>query len=329
MRHSDILVLGGSGFIGSHLVAALAARGVRVCVPSRRREKAKHLILLPTVDVVDADVHDPRTLARLARGRDAVVNLVGILHGRRGRADERGPNDYGPDFARVHVELAQAAVNACREAGVGRLVHLSSIGAALDAPSEYLRSKGVGERVVLAAEDLETTVLRPSIVYGPGDRFLNVFARLARWLPVIAVPCPAWRSQPVYVGDVVAALLAALGRSASSRVAPAETGRFDLAGPRAYRFVELVRFACAVTGRRRLVIGMPGPVARLQARMFELVPEPPFTRDNLASMQVDSVSDARFPFGIEPQALEAAAPDYLAGRAPSLRYSMLRWRAHR
>jgi uncharacterized protein YbjT (DUF2867 family) len=329
MRHTDILVLGGSGFIGSHLVAALAARGARVCVPSRRREKAKHLILLPTVDVVDADVHDPRTLLRLARGRDAVVNLVGILHSRRGRPDERGPNDYGPDFARVHVELAQAAVNACREAGVQRLVHLSAIGAALDAPSEYLRSKGVGERAVLAAEDLEATVLRPSIVYGPGDRFLNLFARLARLFPVLAVARPGWRSQPVYVGDVVAALLAALGWNASGRVAHAETGRFDLAGPKVYTLAELVRFACAATGRRRPVIGLPDFAARLQARMFELMPEPLMTRDNLASMQIDSVSDAPFPFGITPQPLETIAPAYLTARAPSLRYSMLRWRAHR
>ena len=329
MRHSNILVLGGSGFIGSHLVAALAARGARVCVPSQRREKAKHLILLPTVDVVDADVHDPRTLLRLARGRDAVVNLAGILHSRRGRPDERGPNDYGPDFARVHVELAQAAVNVCREAGVQRLVHMSSLGAASDGPSEYLRSKGVGERAVLAAEDLETTVLRPSVVYGPGDRFLNLFARLARFFPVLPVACADWRCQPVYVGDVVAALVAALGWNADGRVARAERGRFDLCGPKVYTLAELVRFACAVTGRRRAVIALPDFVARLQARIFEWMPQPLLTRDNLRSMQIPSTSEAPFPFGIVPQPLEAVAPVYLAGRTPSLRNSMLRWRAHR
>ena len=136
MRYEDILVLGGSGFFGRHLVAALAARGARVTVPSRRRERAKHLLLLPTVDVVECDVNRREALSALVAGRDAVVNLVGILHGRRGRADERGPNDYGPDFARAHVELPQAVIAECRAHGVGRLVHKRALGASLGAPSE-------------------------------------------------------------------------------------------------------------------------------------------------------------------------------------------------
>src|SRR5687767_12579804 len=190
MKHSNVLVVGGSGFIGRHLVASLAAAGLRVTVPSRRRERAKHLILLPTVDVVDADVMAPGVLDRLCAGKDAVYNLVGILHGRRGRRDERGPNDYGPDFARVHVELPQAIVAACRAAGVRRLVHVSALGAAADAPSEYLRSKAIGEQAVLAADDLAPTAFRPSVMFGPEDRFLNQFAALARLFPAIAVPCP-------------------------------------------------------------------------------------------------------------------------------------------
>ncbi len=159
MREKNFLVVGGSGFVGRHLVAALAARGARVTVPARRRERAKHLILLPTVEVLEADVLAPGVLERLIPGRDAVINLVGVLHSRPGRRDERGPNDYGPDFARAHVELPQAIVNACHASGVKRLLHVSALGAAPDAPSEYLRSKGVGERVVLAADDLQATVL--------------------------------------------------------------------------------------------------------------------------------------------------------------------------
>jgi NADH dehydrogenase len=130
VRCRDILVVGGAGFVGRHVVAALAARGLRVTVPTRRRERARHLILLPTVDVVQTDVGRPGVLERLADGCDAVVFLPGVLHSRRGRADERGPNDYGPDFARVHVELAQAVVNACHTAGVQRLLHMSALGAA-------------------------------------------------------------------------------------------------------------------------------------------------------------------------------------------------------
>jgi nucleoside-diphosphate-sugar epimerase len=120
MTPKGVLVVGGSGFIGRHLVASLAAAGLDVTVPSRRRERAKHLILLPTVDVVQADVMAPGVLERLCSGKQAVYNLVGVLHSRRGRGDQRGPNDYGPDFARFHVELPQAIVTACRNTGVSR-----------------------------------------------------------------------------------------------------------------------------------------------------------------------------------------------------------------
>ena len=171
MKAHAVLVVGGSGFIGRHLVAALAAAGIRVTVPSRRRERAKHLILLPTVDVVEADVMAGGVLERLCAGKQAVYNLVGILHGRRGRRDERGQNEYGPDFARMHVELPQAIVAACRASGARRLLHVSALGAAPDAPSEYLRSKAIGEQAVLAAEDLDVTVFRPSVVSGPRTGF--------------------------------------------------------------------------------------------------------------------------------------------------------------
>jgi len=323
MSLRNVLVIGGSGFIGRHLVAALAARGVRVTVPARRRERAKHLILLPTVDVVGADVGDPATLGRLAAGQDAVVNLAGILHGRRGRADERGPNDYGPDFARAHVELPQAVIAACREHGVRRVVHMSALGASPTAPSEYLRSKGIGEQVMLAAEDLRSTLFRPSVVFGPEDRFLNLFAMLARLSPVLALPCPEARFQPVYVADVVRALLAAL----DDRESAGE--RHDLAGPTVYTMRELAEFVCAVTGRRRLVAGMPGWAARLVARLWELAPAPLLSRDNLASMSVPSISDTGLPYGIVPTAMEAVAPAWLAPVGPRERYPELRLRARR
>jgi NADH dehydrogenase len=323
MRFHNILVVGGSGFIGRHLVAALCATGARVTVPSRRRERAKHLITLPTVEVVEADVGKEGVLERLAAGRDAVVNLVGVLHSRRGRPDERGPNDYGPDFARVHVELPQAIVRACRAAGARRLLHVSALGASPGAPSEYLRSKAIGEQAVLAAEDLEVTVFRPSVVFGPEDRFLNMFATLARFMLVLAPPCPQAKFQPVYVGDVAKAMLAALDDAA------AHGRRYDLCGPRVYALKELVEYVCAVCGRARLVIGMPDWASYLQARLMEWTPGPLMTRDNYYSMQVPNVCDCAFPFGIEPQALEAVAPAYLAHAGPRERYPQLRWRARR
>ena len=309
MKLSEVLVVGGSGFIGRHLVAELVRRGIKVTVPSRRRERAKHLILLPTVDVIEADVNAPGVLERLTRGKDAVVNLVGILH--------------GPDFDKAHVEIPQAIVAACRAARVRRLLHVSALGASAAGPSQYLRSKGRGEEVVLAADDLDVTVFRPSVVFGPEDSFLNRFAAFARFLPVIAVPCPQARFQPVYVGDVARAMAEALDDMVSHGF------RYDLAGPREYTMKELFELVCRITGRHRLVIGLSERLSYAQARVLEKLPGPLMSRDNLYSMSVANVSSAPFPFGIQPQAIEAVAPNYLVPAGPRERYPQLRWRARR
>jgi NADH dehydrogenase len=323
MKYRNVLVVGGSGFIGRHLVASLAAAGIRVTVPARRRERAKHLILLPTVDVVECDVMKPGVLEKLTAGKDAVYNLVGILHGRRGRRDERGPNDYGPDFARMHVELPQAIIAACRANGVHRVLHVSAIGASPTAPSEYLRSKGIAEKALLAADDLDVTIFRPSVVFGPEDQFLNRFALFARLTPVFGVPCPEARFQPVYVGDVARALHFALEE-------PEAAGQvYELCGPDAVTMKELIEFVCAVTGRRRLLIGLSPRLSALLAWKLEHLPGKLMTRDNLRSMQVPSVCTQPFPFRLQPQSLEAIAPGYLAPSGPRERYPQLRWRARR
>jgi len=324
VKLQSVLIVGGSGFLGRHLAAALARKGVRMVVPTRLRDRAKHLILLPTVEVVQADVFAPGELERLAAGCQMVVNLAGILHGRHGRRDERGPNDYGPDFARMHVELPQRIVRAARAAGARRLLHVSALGASPGAPAEYLRSKGIGEQAVLAADDLEVTVFRPSVVFGPEDRFLNRFAQLARFLPVLAIPSPHAVFKPVYVGDVAAAMLASVNDAATWGKA------YELCGPHEYDLRALVEYACAAAGHPRPVLALPDPLARLQARFFERLPEPPFTRDNLLSMRVPSTCTGQFPFGLVPQPLEAVAPLYLSpAAAPRERYPQLRWRARR
>jgi NADH dehydrogenase len=323
VKITDVLVVGGSGFIGRHVCAELARRCLKVTVPTRRRERAKHLILLPTVDVVQADISAPGVLERLVRGKQAVINLVGVLHGRRGRAAERGPNDYGPDFARAHVEVPQAIVSACRAAGVRRLVHVSALGASPQAPSQYLRSKGIGEQVVFAAEDLDVTVFRPSVVFGPEDQFLNRFAGLARLLPVLALPSPEARFQPVYVGDVARAIASSLDDMVS------HGWRYELGGPREYSLRELVELVCRMTGRRRWIVGLPGGLARLQAWVLEHLPGKLMSRDNLDSMKVPSVTGAAFPFGIQPQPIEAVAPSYLPPVNPFEEYPSLRIGTHR
>lgn len=313
----NILVVGGTGFVGRHLVAALAAHGARVAVPTRRRDRARHLILLPTVEVIETDLRAPRALAELAAGRDAVVNLSGVLH--------------GPDFAATHVELVQGVINACRAAGVKKLLHMSALGADPQAPSEYLRSKGLGERAVLAADDLAASVFRPSVIFGPEDRFLNLFAQLVAWLPAIALGSPDARFQPVYVGDVVKAMLAAL----ESRAHVSGTGgqRYDLCGPDEFTLRELVAYVCAVTGRKRLIVGLPDRLSYLQAWFMEWLPVKLLTRDNYQSLKVPSVCDCAFPFGIQPVPLEATAAAWLAPRSsptsPRERYPQLRWKAKR
>jgi uncharacterized protein YbjT (DUF2867 family) len=309
MRLHKVLVLGGSGFIGRHVVGALVRQGINVTVPSRRRERAKHLILLPTVDVIETDVMAPGVLERLTQGHDAVINLVGVLH--------------GPDFDTPHVKLPEALIAACRAAGVKRLVHMSALGASPDGPSAYQRSKGKGEQLVMQAKDLDVTVFRPSVVFGPEDRFLNTFACLARFTPVLMVPCPDARFQPVYVGDVANAIVTSMGELGSH-------GRsFDLAGPREYSLKEIVRCVCEWTGRRRLVLGMPGAMSSVSAWFLERLPMQLMSVDNVRSMQVPNTTQARFPFGIEPQALEAVAPTYLHPSGPRERYPQLRWRARR
>jgi uncharacterized protein YbjT (DUF2867 family) len=309
MKHDTVLVLGGSGFIGRHLVAELVRRGKKVTVPSRRRERAKHLILLPTVEVLETDVFKPGVLHELVRRHAAVINLVGVLH--------------GPDFERPHVELPKAIVEACRASGVKRVLHMSALGAATDAPSGYQRSKGKGEAIVMEAADLDTTVFRPSVVYGAEDRFLNLFARLARLLPVLAVPCADARFQPVYVGDVAHAFAEALDD------ADAAGRRYELAGPREYTLKELVSLVCQITGRHRLVVGLPRGLSSIQAFFLEKLPGQLMSRDNIRSMQVPNTTAAPFPFGIQPRALEAIAPTYLAPSGPRERYPQLRWRARR
>ena len=211
MRHQNILVIGGTGFIGGHLVAALAGDGRKVTVPTRRREAGKRLLTLPTVDVMPANVADDATLARLMVGKDAVINLVGSLHGDVGRP-------YGKAFESAHVELPRRIVAACRAASVPRLLHMSALGAEANGPSMYLRSKAAGEAVVEQAgtvgvadrPPLAVTIFRPSVVFGRDDRFLNLFATMQRWLPVMPLGSANARFQPVAVGDVASAFVNAL-----------------------------------------------------------------------------------------------------------------------
>jgi len=312
-----ICVLGGSGFVGRHIVEQLVEQGYSVIVPTRRRERAKHLYPLPTVEVLEADIHDPAALARLFSHCDVVVNLVGILQSRPGQP-------YGPDFARVHVELPQKVVAGCAEVGVPRLLHMSALKAAADAPSEYLRSKAEGEAAVIAARGrVAATIFRPSVVFGPEDQFLNVFARLQKVLPAVFLACPDARFQPVYVADVARAFVASIDLDESFGKA------YDLVGPKIYTLRELVEYAGKASGHSRPIVGLGKRLSWCQARVMEILPGKLMSRDNIRSMRLANVSDAKFPFGIQPTPLEAVAPAYLKGVYARSRFAAFRYRAGR
>lgn len=292
-------MLGGSGFIGRHLCDQLAARGYEVQVPTRDRERAKELILLPTVDAVEANVHDAGQLERVLRGVDACINLVGVLHDGRGAGS----------FAQAHVALAGKVVDACRRCGVKRLLHMSAVNADPQGPSAYLRSKGEAERTVRGS-DLAATVFRPSVVFGREDRFLNLFARLQRVFPVMFLGSAEARFQPVYVEDVAAAFAAALEEPAAFGAA------YDLCGPKVYTLRQLVRYAGNVSGHPRPIIGLGPRLSFLQAALMEFAPGKLLTRDNYRSMKLDAVCACQLPFGLRATPLEAVVPMWLRPRTP-------------
>ena len=317
MRHQAIAVIGGSGFIGSHLLNALVEMGKDVRLATRRRYNARHLTMLP-IDVIEADVFDPVQLARFVEGADCVINLVGILNGKCAKP-------YGQEFAHAHVELPTRIVAACEGKGVHRLIHLSTLGADPNGPSMYARSKGDGEKAVHAAS-VAWTIFRPSVVFGPEDAFLNKFAFLQRVFPAIPLAMPDAQFQPVYVGDVAKAIVNVLDLDGAS-------GRtYELGGPTVYTLEDLVSYCGDVIGKHARIIRLPEPLARLQALSFEMAPgKPVISRDNLDSMKVANILSGPLSpeLGIEPVSIETIVPTYLTGAASGSRLDTFRASAGR
>ena len=298
-------VFGGSGFIGRYVVQRLANADYVVRVAVRDPAGARFLQTQGRVGQIvplAASVTEEAAAARAVAGADLVVNLVGILHERR-----------SGDFQRIHVEGAGRVARLAAAAGAERLVHISAIGADPQSPSAYGRTKADGEQAVRAAF-AAATVLRPSIVFGPEDQFFNRFAALSRLLPFMPVIRGDARFQPVYVGDVADAVRAAAERED----APGRT--YELGGPRVVTFRELLRYVLEVTGSRKPLIDIPDGIARLQARLGELLPNPPLTRDQLLMLQRDNVVAEGMPglaeLGIAPKAMELVVPGYLARFRP-------------
>ncbi|HZZ91572.1 MAG TPA: complex I NDUFA9 subunit family protein [Usitatibacter sp.] len=310
MDISRICIFGGTGFVGRSIVEQAYARGLGVRVVTAYPPKAMPITVVPTVEILAGDVFDDSTLDRACEDMDAVVNLVGILHPSRGKG-----------FDEVHVALPRRIARACHGAGVQHVVHMSALGADEKGPSEYQRSKARGEAALRqAAGILPWTVFRPSVIFGEGDRFLNLFAALAKSFPVIPLAGAQARFQPVWVEDVARCFVEAVGETrAFGQV-------FPLCGPKAYTLAELVDFVARTLGLQRRIWPLPPALARLQAAVLEHLPGKLMTRDNLASMSVDNTCDEPFPvlFGFKPTPLEAVAPLYLAGASTRERYQRYR-----
>lgn len=313
-RARRILVLGGSGFVGRGLVRALAGLGYSVRVPTRNRARSRQLLVIPEAELVQSNVHDPADLRALVHGSHCVVNLVGILN-------ERGHDGSG--FVTAHVALAEKLVAACQAAGVTRVLQVSALKADAErAPSHYLRTKGRAEEVIIAS-GLEATVFRPSVIFGPEDSFINRFAGLLRISPMLPLACPNARFAPVYVGDVVAACVAAV----RSRL----PGTYELCGPDIYSLEDIVRMIRSHLRLRRLIVPLPPFLSQVTASVGEYLPGKPFSRDNLASLGVASVcvGDDLRSLGVSPQSLAMRLGECLGETGRRRRLNGLRRRTHR
>ena len=292
MSTPRILVLGGSGFVGRQVCEQLARLGWHITLPTRRAVNAARVQSLPGLTVIEANVHQEADLARLMPGHDAVVNLVAVLHG----SEER--------FESVHVNLPGKIASAMKKAGVQRLVHISALGADPQGPSMYQRSKARGETVLHNA-GLQLTVLRPSVIFGAEDKFLNLFADLQAVAPFMPLAGSGTRFAPVWVGDVARAVVVCLQKLDT-------VGQtYELCGPDVMTLGELVQragqWAGVNEGRGRPVIGLPMWVGWLQAAAMELAPgEPLMSRDNLASMKVDNIATGQLP-GLPALGISAAS----------------------
>ncbi|WP_191621151.1 complex I NDUFA9 subunit family protein [Marinihelvus fidelis] len=306
-----IVLVGASGFLGQNLVRSLAREGHECIVLTRDAARRKACRLVPNTHLVAADVNDAAALEARFEGSDAVVSMAGILN----------ESLFGDsDFQRVHVDLVGSICKAAGAAGVRRILHVSAINAG-EGESQYLASKGRAEALLLNS-GLDVSIYRPSVIFGPGDTFFNRFAGLLRYAPVLPLACPEARMQPVFVGDVAAAMCRTL--ASHGTLGPV----MELGGPRIYTLRELVRWTAKMMGRKRWVPGLPDSLSRSQALAMNWVPGRPFTLDNYQSLQLDNVAEPNVlpELGIEPTPFQSVAPGYIGLTSRQQRLDQLRRR---
>lgn len=320
-KTKNVLVIGGSGFLGQAVCNQLAKAGYRITVPTRRYDKAKHLLTLPTCQIIEANIHDRATLGRLVSGQDIVVNLLGVLHSKPGKP-------YGQNFRVNHVEFPKALCTAMSKHGAKRIVHVSALGVGVQnpAPSMYLRSKTDGETVVKDS-GLAWTILRPSVVFGREDKFLNTFASLAKIAPFIPLAGADARFQPVSVSDVAKAVFACVEDQGKDTL----HNTYDLVGTEIFTLKELVKLSARAVGKNPLVFGIPDVAAKAQAFLMELAPgEPLMSRDNVDSMKIDNIRTSGRTFPLPSyECLSVVAHEYLRAKHLPSDLDEFRTRAHR
>lgn len=291
-----IVVLGGTGFVGGHLIPRLCALGHRVDVLSRNPSAKRRLGVLPQVRLRAVDVYDRKALGAALKGADAVINLIGILN-------ESGFGGAG--FRRAHVELVEGLIEACKAAGVRRLLQMSALNAGRG-ESHYLKTRGETEALIKGS-GLDWTLYQPSVIFGPDDGLFCRFAGLLKLAPVMPLARASTKFAPVYVGDVVNAMVQTL----NDRSAFAQT--YELYGPEVLTLAEIVRMTARELGLHRLVVPLPDALGRLQALAMDFVPGKPFSTDNFLSLKLDSVGgvDGLYRLKLDKTPIEAVLPEIL------------------
>lgn len=310
MQNKIVTLVGGSGFVGSAIAHQLSNAGYEVKVLTRRREAHRHLILLPNVHVIECDVMNDSDLVLQLRGSDVVMSLAGILH-----------ESKHANFAQIHTELPRRIAQICAKQGIPRLIHMSALQAATSAPSAYLRSKAAGEDAVMAFDkQLHVTIFRPSVIFGRADNFMNMFANLIKIAPVIPLAKPEAKFQPIWVEDVAQFFVQSIATTQSYG------NIFELGGPRVYTMRQIVEFVAFILGKKRAIIGLNDQLSYAQAMAMELSPIKLMTRDNVRSMELDSVTSQPLPAWacVQLASVEAIVPEYLGNQSPRSAYLAFR-----
>jgi uncharacterized protein YbjT (DUF2867 family) len=315
MTIRQICVIGGAGFVGSSIVRKLDVAGYQVKVLTRHRERAKHLILLPHVQVQACDINDSIALADALKGCDAVINLVGILH-----------ETKHSTFESLHHQLPKRIAQLCQDLGIKRLLHMSALQSSETAPSRYLRSKAQGEVALCAYhKTIAITIFKPSVIFGRGDQFLNLFASLIKYLPVILLAKPEAKFQPIWVEDVATIFVNSLQNDDTY------SNSYELAGPTVYSMRELVQKVMKLLSKARPIVGLSDRLSMLQAWVMEWLPVKLITRDNVRSMEVDSVASEPIAseIALTLMPIEAVMPEYIINKTPRGAYDQFRAAAGR